>query len=1271
MNNLDKNYLRLQFRLKVHEKNATEFQTFFENIMQEAYPDFQKIRPYGKEGDKGNDGYRPNEGIYYQVYAPKNPNEKDAEAARKLKRDFEKLKTAWDQISKVKIFYFVFNDKRKGSSIEIEKALAELRDSNPEIEFKLFLAKDLEDIFFKLNNDAIQLLGFDIDLRNTLHFCRDTLAKMELYLDRRNGTFVLEWLQNSRDIIASQKDESLLLESGIIQCRALQQLERIKEARDIYWDLHKRHPNDPRSILYLAEIYLDAEDYDKNEELLKEAEKIDKSHWLLEIEKLIRDLQLGNKIDATEIDEQRFPADPRVKSNFYRLYSLILAQEGDFARAETFIERAIYLNPDKLANYIAKLSILEYLIFSQSNHDKVADSAYEKLLLEIETIIDKIKHWGELSARSQVVFNLEKFKAFLILENLPELERLAKESFDLILQCYFDRMIDQFLTELLISVEMPELDFNRLLDYLRGAEKAISDQLAKVVLSQFLLKKTLFDKGRDFFREIKKEIILAFISNLEEKKYEKAWLFLENDLQYAIAIANSAKDFPDFRKKIIDNLPTNGNIQKEKLLLLLNYDESHIDEAYEILRKFDLSKVKYFESRMLLQIARQKKAWEFVILLLEKLLSHEQDKKTALQLELELFNANLKLKRLPEVIKIGERILSDSDKLARLENRNRETLLAQTILARVARGEYPDAMTLMEKYPDIPESFEFKLGIEADVYLGNQEAQKAIQSIVSGIKILKTPRPEQYAKLFFALNQIHNMIDFPLDSLQIFEAESFVKFRGQERWYFVGNGEELEAIKITMRDERYAKFSDKKVGDKVLFDFKYRASAEHIIEKILPIEKYIFVQSVQHFNQLAAEGNLEAVWMVEIPKKGNTIDTKNIEALMEDTRRGGEFFDKYCKENIPLAFLGAIEGNLISAIGLIQNENRGFINFSSGDPSEMERQKEVAKRIIAGHHFYIDGTSALFLSETGLLGELYPYLPNIKAPQSVIAMLLKCKERFRYIPGQAGHMHYFQGKLRFSASDPEQREKFQKNFANSVKLFESKPENIGIISAANKIDEIEQNIPAELCDACILAQKDQTAVLTEDYLYLQANAIVTGKKAPEYCSAFALIRVLYEEKKITFEKYLSFFAYLSSYRFRFLPVTVDDIEKAVFGDGIITIFQPEKIKWFNFSLTLSEAYGVPFALSLRVVATFLIKILTDNAILPDVAERIFLEILSDFPGDKEKRTLGKLLLAICAREIEKIHRTIIIGTKARNKIDRLSQLAEIYKASNSLWTPPN
>ncbi len=146
MKALDKHYLSLQFKLKIHSKNATEFQNFFENIMGEAFDDFRKVPSGG--GDGGNDGWIRRLGRYYQVYAPNVPATKDSEAAKKLKDDFDKLKKNWNQVEEIKEYYFVYNDKYAGAN-KPEEVLANLRNENPNIKFELFLAKNLEDIFFQ------------------------------------------------------------------------------------------------------------------------------------------------------------------------------------------------------------------------------------------------------------------------------------------------------------------------------------------------------------------------------------------------------------------------------------------------------------------------------------------------------------------------------------------------------------------------------------------------------------------------------------------------------------------------------------------------------------------------------------------------------------------------------------------------------------------------------------------------------------------------------------------------------------------------------------------------------------------------------------------------------------------------------------------------------------------------------------------------------------------------------------------------------------------
>ena len=154
--------------------------------MEAAFDDFQKIRPYGNKGDGGNDGYRKKEGIYYQVYAPKSPQIKEKEASKKLIEDFNKLKKEWNEISKIKKYYFVYNDQYCGTTQLIEETITKLNKENKGIDFDIFLPKILEKVFFSLSEEDIISLGFNIDKREAILNAKRLLEKIENeYLSRK------------------------------------------------------------------------------------------------------------------------------------------------------------------------------------------------------------------------------------------------------------------------------------------------------------------------------------------------------------------------------------------------------------------------------------------------------------------------------------------------------------------------------------------------------------------------------------------------------------------------------------------------------------------------------------------------------------------------------------------------------------------------------------------------------------------------------------------------------------------------------------------------------------------------------------------------------------------------------------------------------------------------------------------------------------------------------------------------------------------------------
>ena len=64
---------------------------------------------------------------------------------------------------------------------------------------------------------------------------------------------------------------------------------------------------------------------------------------------------------------------------------------------------------------------------------------------------------------------------------------------------------------------------------------------------------------------------------------------------------------------------------------------------------------------------------------------------------------------------------------------------------------------------------------------------KALTSIVEGIKVIKKPTPEQYGGLAGMFLEIHNLLNLSFISQERVQDSCFVKFKDQERWYLIGD----------------------------------------------------------------------------------------------------------------------------------------------------------------------------------------------------------------------------------------------------------------------------------------------------------------------------------------------------------------------------------------------------------------------------------------------------------------------------------------------------
>jgi hypothetical protein len=143
-------FARVMFQNRIYQSNGQRYQDLFVDVMTRRNVGFVPVKPQGRRGDQGNDGFIPDEGRYFQVHAPEDPKDKATAAAKKASDDFTTLKSNWDHQATVVDYRFVFNDKYLGVFPDILHALGELKRNHGLGTAKPFLASDLEREFMQL-----------------------------------------------------------------------------------------------------------------------------------------------------------------------------------------------------------------------------------------------------------------------------------------------------------------------------------------------------------------------------------------------------------------------------------------------------------------------------------------------------------------------------------------------------------------------------------------------------------------------------------------------------------------------------------------------------------------------------------------------------------------------------------------------------------------------------------------------------------------------------------------------------------------------------------------------------------------------------------------------------------------------------------------------------------------------------------------------------------------------------------------------------------------
>jgi len=160
---------------------ADAFQTLFEKLMGKAHPaDFIACRPWGKVGDRKNDGYLPSERTLFQVYAPNQMRAADAIA--KIDEDFKGALSHWKE--HFDNWVFVHN-AHEGLSPQILDKLLELQSQHAPLKLASWGLEELRQRLQRIPLDGLQsLFGFP----PTSHLAPSTLPFVPVRDARIYGT---------------------------------------------------------------------------------------------------------------------------------------------------------------------------------------------------------------------------------------------------------------------------------------------------------------------------------------------------------------------------------------------------------------------------------------------------------------------------------------------------------------------------------------------------------------------------------------------------------------------------------------------------------------------------------------------------------------------------------------------------------------------------------------------------------------------------------------------------------------------------------------------------------------------------------------------------------------------------------------------------------------------------------------------------------------------------------------------------------------------------
>ncbi len=179
----------LWWQLLCADADGTAFQQLAEKVLRCVHPDFVPVRPYGKIGDRKNDGMLMESGTVFQVYSPDVITQ--AKAIGKIKEDLPGAIEHWLDKG-LRKWVFVYN-VRRGLPPDLVGHLAEKREE---------LKVDGTDVELELlDNHRLWRMLRDLPLQDRVEILGAPIGYEHLFFATNTDSETLELLKHGRFVV--------------------------------------------------------------------------------------------------------------------------------------------------------------------------------------------------------------------------------------------------------------------------------------------------------------------------------------------------------------------------------------------------------------------------------------------------------------------------------------------------------------------------------------------------------------------------------------------------------------------------------------------------------------------------------------------------------------------------------------------------------------------------------------------------------------------------------------------------------------------------------------------------------------------------------------------------------------------------------------------------------------------------------------------------------------------------------------------------------------